>query len=274
MLPLLAQLIFHAPKHDWEQVNAKYWQIVSIGEETKDLSLGQCPPGMIFIDDNMLDDSKTPDSISCLQNTVCDKWDYLGTKDKKCISYNEISWKNIIKQFPTKHLKYCIDQYEYPNKVGSHPAVLIDWNDADLICKSENKRLCTEDEFTFACEGVDAKPYPYGYKLNNSSCNTNNNYISYRSSELLTKKPYLELDNLWQGKTIGSNTECVSDFGVYDLIGNMEEWTTKSRNSQYDSVLKSGYWVSPGAKCRNSIRSHGPYHKFYQLGFRCCKDYK
>jgi len=73
MFPLLAQLIFHAPKHDWQYIDNKYWQIVSMESSSKDMSLGHCPPGMIFIDGNMLEDSKIPDNISSLQNTVCDK---------------------------------------------------------------------------------------------------------------------------------------------------------------------------------------------------------
>ena len=31
------------------------------------------------------------------------------------------------------------------------------------ICQAQGKRLCTEREWNFACEGEEMRPYPYGW---------------------------------------------------------------------------------------------------------------
>ncbi|XYH93877.1 hypothetical protein ACMHYB_39410 [Sorangium sp. So ce1128] len=37
-------------------------------------------------------------------------------------------------------------------------------------------------------------------------------------------------------------------------------------------VTKGGYWSKPWAGCRGTNDSHGPMFRFYEIGFRCCKD--
>ena len=41
---------------------------------------------------------------------------------------------------------------------------MVDYGDARRACKVEGKRLCTSDEWQFACEGPQMWPYPYGLK--------------------------------------------------------------------------------------------------------------
>jgi sulfatase modifying factor 1 len=79
------------------------------------------------------------------------------------------------------------------------------------------------------------------------------------------------MDRLWQGRPAGAS-QCKSSFGVYDLTGNVDEWTTSASASGNAKVQKGGYWGPVRARCRPSTRSHGEHHKYYQQGFRCCAD--
>ena len=79
-------------------------------------------------------------------------------------------------------------------------------------------------------------------------------------------------------KVCGSNTypagsfpECQSPFGVYDMTGNIDEWTMSSYGGR-KSILKGGYWGPVRTRCRPSTRAHGEDHAFYQQGVRCCAD--
>ena len=39
-----------------------------------------------------------------------------------------------------------------------------------MACQKQNKRLCTESEWTLACEGPDWKGYPYGSEYRSEVC--------------------------------------------------------------------------------------------------------
>ncbi len=84
-----------------------------------------------------------------------------------------------------------------------------------------------------------------------------------------------ELARLWQADPIGSHPDCVSSFGVYDLSGNVDEWTDNLADdpgTDRPSTLNGGYWGPVRNTCRLTTKSHGPTFTFYQVGFRCCAD--
>ena len=81
-----------------------------------------------------------------------------------------------------------------------------------------------------------------------------------------------ELDRLWQGEASGHAPRCRSPFGVYDMTGNVDEWTTSVMPGERPSILKGGYWGPVRTRCRPSTRAHGETFSFYQQGFRCCSD--
>jgi formylglycine-generating enzyme required for sulfatase activity len=81
-----------------------------------------------------------------------------------------------------------------------------------------------------------------------------------------------EVDRLWQGEPSGASPRCKSPFGVYDMTGNVDEWTRSTRPTGYRSILKGGYWGPVRTRCRPSTRAHGEDYSYYQQGFRCCGD--
>jgi formylglycine-generating enzyme required for sulfatase activity len=67
-------------------------------------------------------------------------------------------------------MSVCMDRHEYPNQPGVSPMVMVNWHEAQALCASQNKRLCTQAEWTFACEGPDMNPYPYGNARDATAC--------------------------------------------------------------------------------------------------------
>jgi formylglycine-generating enzyme required for sulfatase activity len=169
----------------------------------------------------------------------------------------------------------CMDTFEWPNRAGEVPAVMDRFVDAEAMCASVNKRLCSEFEWEMACEGPDTLPWPYGYRKDPKACNTEKPYKSVSEAKLASGDRAVrdaETRRLWQGEPSGSFPVCVSPSGVMDLIGNVEEWVTTSRPEwPFPSALKGGYWSKPWAGCRGTNESHGPQFRFYEIGFRCCK---
>jgi formylglycine-generating enzyme required for sulfatase activity len=173
-------------------------------------------------------------------------------------------------------IRTCMDTYEWPNRAGAEPVVMLRFVEAEAACASAGKRLCTEFEWELACEGPEATPWPYGWKQTPGACNSDKPYRPMSEARLASNDPAVreaETRRGWQGEPSGSRPACVSAYGVYDLTGNVEEWVTTSRPEwAFRSSLKGGYWSKPWAGCRGTNDSHGPQFRFYEVGFRCCKD--
>ncbi len=264
-------------RFEWRYLFGKHWQIVSPpGEDpavtdAAEGNRGACPAGMIDVHGNM----KVANLMDEQQKVVCSKWINRDFPER-CAEFDRDKWLAASKNFPTRAMHYCIDRFEFPNRKGEFPLILINWNEAGDLCKSVGKRLCTEDEWTFACEGEEARPYPYGdgYTRDTTSCVIDATWRPYNPVAFAQRDgdPMMrELDKLWQGQPSGARAACKSVFGVYDMTGNVDEWTKSSQPGR-QSILKGGYWGPVRTRCRPSTRAHGELHVFYQQGVRCCAE--
>ena len=101
-------------------------------------------------------------SIEGLQNTTCTDW--IDQKyPERCAIFDRVSWERVSAPLSTLPMRFCIDRFEYPNRRHAFPVIDVTWNESGEICAGEGKRLCSETEWTFACEGGEATPYPTGY---------------------------------------------------------------------------------------------------------------
>jgi len=137
---------------------------------------------------------------------------------------------------------YCIDRHEFPG-AGQMPRVNVDLEEARAACSARGKRLCNRTEWRFACGGR----YPYGRTYDPAACNTVSDDGMPRSVV-----------------ATGSNPACRSRWGVFDMVGNVAEWTS-------DGFVNGGdaYRHGESAMCTQASRRAGgnPY-----VGFRCCAD--
>ena len=66
--------------------------------------------------------------------------------------------------------------------------------------------------------------------------------------------------------------DCVSPFGVHDMVGNVDEWVVNEKGKPHHSGLKGGYWSWVRGRCRPLTDGHEEDFRYYQIGFRCCGD--
>ena len=172
---------------------------------------------------------------------------------------------------------YCIERDEYPG-YGAFPWVEVSWLDAAHACEARGRRLCTEREWTFACEGEDALPYPTGNDLDIARCNVDRPRTVFTTPAVEPMSPTFgaAVARVWQGARAGAHPACVSPFGVRDMAGNVDEWThtmgtVDPLEHRWVSILKGGYWAEGLNRCRVSTRAHYEHFVFYQIGFRCCR---
>jgi formylglycine-generating enzyme required for sulfatase activity len=199
-----------------------------------------------------------------------------STVSERCLRYKEPSRCLSEKKAP---MRFCMDRYEWPNQKGELPALLISWVDAKKACEDVGKRLCTEDEFNFGCEGEAMLPYTYGYVRDPQKCSIDKPYRK-RQKKLLKYERCMkseackaELARLDQRLPAGSLPECVSPFGAYDLNGNINEWVFRPKEKYPNrSGLKGGWWGPVRGRCRPTVGFHKEEDYGYEEGFRCCKD--
>jgi hypothetical protein len=176
---------------------------------------------------------------------------------------------------------YCIDRYEAPNRRGARPLAMQSANDAVAWCSEHHKRLCTEDEWIIACEGEEHRQYPYGAEHVDGRCNDDKPWRKVDEATL-AKWPSPEAHalarDLYQATPSGWKHKCASETGVRDLTGNVEEWVARTREhaNDYPYILIGCYWSGcyGGNKptCHSTNNAHGPEFRFYETGFRCCRD--
>jgi formylglycine-generating enzyme required for sulfatase activity len=173
--------------------------------------------------------------------------------------------------------RFCIDKYEYPNKKGAHPPVMVDWYDAAGLCAAKGKRLCWESEWVSACEGPEKLPFPYGLRRDPGKCNIDNRWLNVDLKKLYSPQRSVQdaaLSWLDQSVPSGAMSGCVSGFGVHDLTGNVDEWVNaeKAHEKSKWAGLKGGAWGHVRNACRPMTTSHAPDFTYYFVSFRCCAD--
>jgi len=145
----------------------------------------------------------------------------------------------------------CVDAYEYPNQPDATPKDMVSQEEAARICTNEGKHLCSIEEWQAACRGKDGFKFSYGNSYKQSKCNTN------------TKA----------AKRSGRKTQCRSWYGMYDMNGNLWEWTSSTSKQHPDKFLVAGgAWnTNNESSCSVSKFSFYPQNQYPSVGFRCCK---
>jgi sulfatase modifying factor 1 len=234
-----------------------------------------CPEGMLRVEGDYCP--------GVVQECIEHHPEYEAKKDdpnvsERCLRFREPS-RCVSKQ--RRKLSFCIDRYEYPNRVGELPHVLTPWREARVLCERQGKRLCTEDEFNFACEGPQMLPHVYGFIRDKTRCNIDKPYVQPdHSRQMLTYGECLKTDwcaaevrRLDQRHKIGSTDSCASWAGVIDMNGNVNEWVElPGEKPPNRSGLKGGWWGPVRNRCRPTVTFHKEGDYGYEAGFRCCKD--
>lgn len=158
-----------------------------------------------------------------------------------------------------------------PEGRESHPVVNVSWNDAANFCAWEGKRLPKEKEWEKAARSTDARIFPWGNEFDEEKANT----------------PQYGLNDTMP---VGSFENGTSPYGIYDMAGNVWEWTAdwfkpypgnQHPDENYGEkyrVLRGGSWYDcTYYKCGISAPTYNriffaPQSMNNNFGFRCAKD--
>ena len=169
------------------------------------------------------------------------------------------------------------DKFEAPDQATqacSKPGVIpwhsVRWEDADAACEQIGWRLCTRDELGRACGGADETLYTFGAEFQNGACNVRDAYRAV-GEDFSSMSP------------AGHFAECRSSDGVFDLTGNLWEWSSERDEADGAARFYHGAgWKTIAERHRDtdqacSIEARIPgfsARSFIKefVGFRCCRN--
>jgi len=136
----------------------------------------------------------------------------------------------------------------------NHPVVNISWNDAQTYASWIGKRLPSEEEWEKSARGTDKRIYPWGNEFNDHFCN-----LLRKQKETTSVKKY----------PLGR-----SYYGLYDMGGNVWEWTNTALDEEQKLyIIKGGSWSNNETTVRCSYKTTEYANKKYDnIGFRCAKS--
>jgi hypothetical protein len=168
--------------------------------------------------------------------------------------------------------------YVAQSVAGVVPQAYVSGAQALAACHQAGKRLCAPVEWRAACGGSEGYAFPYGPDRVPGRCHDRgvNPMLTYHADTEARGWGSLELNdprNIELDGTIaktGAFAECVNDFGLYDMVGNLHEWTADP-----NGTFQGGYWLDTslhGDGCAYRTIAHPFDYRDYSIGFRCCAD--
>ena len=167
-------------------------------------------------------------------------------------------------------MSFCIDRFEYTAPGDALPKNHMSFVTGSALCRSLGKRICTEAEWNFACEGEQMLPYPYGWRRE-PKCNQDRTDL-YRMVVVDGHRQQVKKDDR---EPADARPDCVSPFGVYNLTGNLDESVLREEarlQQPFRNALKGGWWMAARNRCRPATTAHDDYYEDTQVGVRCCAD--
>ncbi len=154
----------------------------------------------------------------------------------------------------------------------NHPVTLVTWFGARAYCEYYGWYLPSEIQWEKAARGTDGRAYPWGDEIQRNQANF---YSSHDIFEKLAGASDTSPVGFYNGNTYDGyeTVDGSSPYGLYDMAGNVWQWTGNVYEDQHYRYLRGGskenYEYNLRVWTRNSA---GPEYASPNVGFRCVRD--
>jgi formylglycine-generating enzyme len=154
----------------------------------------------------------------------------------------------------------------------NHPMTSVTWFGARGYCDYYGWRLPTELEWEKAARGTDGRPFPWGddIALNNANFYASRDpFEDMRSFGSRTSPVGFYNGKIYDGY---ATLDSVSPYGLYDMAGNVWQWTGDVYEGQHYRYLRGGSKDTYDMDLRTWVRNNAtPSYFSPGVGFRCVR---
>jgi formylglycine-generating enzyme len=175
-------------------------------------------------------------------------------------------------------LIYDFETFSALHEFSNHPVTMVTWFGANAYCEFYGWRLPTEVEWEKAARGTEIMdgyglPFPWGTIIEGSYANfyTSSDPYEAQFGKLGSTTPV----GFYNGSAYNGYTthDSASPYGIYDMAGNVWEWTGDVYPNQHYRHMRGGSFYSYEIDLRVwKTNSAGPQYYSPAVGFRCARD--
>lgn len=195
---------------------------------------------------------------------------FAGKKHEKPIKAG--AWPFYVFSDPAARITFDGKAFTVKSGYEDHPVTMVTWFGARAFAESHGWRLPTEAEWEKAARGVDGRPFPWGDAIGPGNANY---YHSRDPFETPGRMGDTTPVGLYGGKSYGGfkTVDSKSPYGLYDMAGNVDEWTADVYAGTHQRYLRGGNKGDYPPDLRSWARSSAPPDfAGPSAGFRCARD--
>jgi formylglycine-generating enzyme required for sulfatase activity len=219
--------------------------------DAKGVTMRLVPAGdFIMGRDKGLDQEKPAHTVT-LDDFYMDVYEVTQARYKECVNSGVCS--------EPKDVPNIDSFYQEPD----HPMTNVDWYQSQTYCEWRGARLPTEAEWEKAARGTDGRTYPWGEEIDST-------YADYG-------------DAVGGTSAVGAYEKNISPYGMYDMAGNVWEWTSEplvpypgnqgpqNYYRESERALRGGTWYHGEPAILNTTFRYAsfPEDEEHYIGFRC-----
>lgn len=175
-------------------------------------------------------------------------------------------------QDPAQRLVFDGSHFSAQSGYENHPMTMVSWFGAWGYCRYHGWRLPIEVEWEKAGRGLDGRPFPWGdhVALNNA------NYYASRDpfEDMRAFGSRTSPVGFYNGRTYADypTQDSASPFGLYDMAGNVWQWTGDVYEGMHYRILRGGSKDVYDMDLRLWVRNNAtPTYVSPGVGFRCAR---